>query len=116
MDGSGNAVAVWSRGSAERVVVESSDLVGSGPVLSSVRVPRRGTVRTRLTFPVTPVPWAPPLAGCTALAIGDGRSASGARVTHVYRRPGRYRIAATSIDALGQATTVTATVRVARRA
>ncbi len=115
MDAAGNAVAVWNRSSSQRVVVESADLVGSGPVLANLRVPRKGTVRVRLTFSVVPVPWAAPIAGAPRWLFDDGRASTGARVTHAYLRPGRYKVSVTSADALGKATTATSWIRVLKR-
>jgi secreted trypsin-like serine protease len=47
--------------------------------------------------------------------FGDGRRASGARVTHRYRRPGRYTVTATVIDDNGARATDRVRVRVTRR-
>jgi len=115
MDAAGNAVAVWNRSSDARVVVESADLVGSGPVLARLRIPKRGTVRVRVTFSVEPVPWAAPLTGAPRWVFGDGRSATGTRVAHAYARSGRYKVNVTSTDAFGSVTTATRWVRVMKR-
>ena len=71
-------------------------------------------MRVRGAFSVEPVPWAAPIAGAPRWLFGDGGSATGARVTHVYRRPGRYRVKVTS-DTLGNATIATRAVRIGRR-
>jgi hypothetical protein len=47
--------------------------------------------------------------------FGDGRRASGARVTHRYKRPGRYTVTATVIDDNGARATDRVRVRVTRR-
>ena len=47
--------------------------------------------------------------------FGDGRRASGARVTHRYKRPGRYTVTATVIDDDGARATDRVRVRVTRR-
>ena len=72
-------------------------------------------MRVRGAFSVEPVPWAAPIAGAPRWLFGDGGSATGARVTHVYRRPGRYRVKVTSIDTLGNATIAARAVRIGRR-
>lgn len=112
MDGSGNAVAVWNRSSGQQIVVESADLDGSGPVLENVRIPKRATVRTRVTFSVTPVPWASPLVGTPRWRFGDGGSATGNRATHMYSRPGRYDVSVSQADVAGGTSTSTAVVKV----
>jgi hypothetical protein len=107
-------LAVWNRGSGPRVAVETSDLAGGGPVLGSLRIPRKGTVSARLTFSVTPIPWSAPLSGRPVWQFGDGRSARGRSVAHRYTQPGSYRVSITSTDAHGDATTATRRLRVRR--
>jgi len=109
-------LSVWNRSSAQRVAVEASDLTGGGPVLQNLRIPKKGTVRARLTFSVRPAPWSAPLAGEPLWRFDDGRSARGRRVVHRYLRRGSYRVSVTSRDAHGDATTATRRVRVLRSA
>jgi len=108
-------LSVWNRSSAPRVAVEASDLTRGGPVLQNLRIPKKGTVRARLTFSVTPAPWSAPLAGEPLWRFGDGRSTQGRRVVHRYLRPGSFRVGITSRDADGDTTTATQRVRVLRR-
>jgi len=112
LDSAANALAVWNRESAPAVVVESASLDGSGPLLVRLRAPARAFVGVRARFSVEAVPWAAPLVGPPRWRFGDGRSTTGARASHAYARPGRYRVRVTSTDARATSTTSTRWVRV----
>jgi hypothetical protein len=112
MDATGDAVGVWNRRSEQRVVVESSDLTGGGPVLAGLTVPKRAVTRARVRFSVRPTPWASPLAGDPIWRFGDGKSATGTRVAHAYARTGRYSVSVSQADAAGGVSTSMATVTV----
>jgi len=113
MDAAGSAVAIWNRSSSQRVVVESADLAGSGPVLSRLTVPKRAVIAgARVRLSVQPVPWAALLAGEPRWRFGDGSFATGARVAHAYARTGRYRVSVSQGDAAGGESTATATITV----
>jgi hypothetical protein len=108
-----NAIAVWNQSSSQRVVVESSVLAGSGPVLAGMTVPKRAiVVGARARFSVRPVAWAAPLVGEPLWRFGDGGSLTGARVVHAYRRTGRYTLSVSQADAAGGVSTATATIAV----
>ncbi len=104
--GVGGAVAVWSRAALSAQIVESSDLAGTGPLLTDVVIPARGTARTRVSFHATPVPWAAALAGQTVWSFGDGSSGKGVRLTHVYGAPGRYTVTVKQADQTGSSAMV----------
>jgi PKD domain len=101
MGPTGRAVAVWGGRSG---VVEGSDLVPAGPLLDHVAVPSSGTVRVPVRFSVNPVPWASPLLGGPVWQFGDGSSATGQAVTHVYVKPGNYTVSVAQADATGSST------------
>jgi hypothetical protein len=90
VDREGRAVAVWSRETSGRVVVESADLTGAGPMFQDLRIPRRGVVGARLRFSVVPHSWSDEIGDRPSWTFGDGTAARGNRVTHRYSRPGRY--------------------------
>jgi hypothetical protein len=115
MDAGDRAVLVWTRDVGGRVVLESTLLTGDGPFLDHLSVPKTGRARSRVSLSVTPVPWRASLAGLPSWRFGDSRSATGARVRHTYRRPGRYVVTVTQSDASGGTTTATATIVVKRR-
>ena len=113
IDAAGRAVAVWNRRTAERVVVESADLAGSGPYLEGLTAPRRPiVVGARARFSVRPVPWAAPLAGAPSWRFGDGNSGRGARVVHTYRRSGSFLVTVSQEDAAGGASSSSTSVTV----
>jgi hypothetical protein len=116
IDAAGNAVAVWNRTDGDHVVVESSQLSATGPLLQQLVVPKRARVRRRVAFSVRPLPWAAPLSGLPVWRFGDGRSATGASTAHAYARRGRYTVTVTQADAAGGTATATAQITIVRRA
>jgi hypothetical protein len=116
IDAGGNAVAVWNRTSGDRIVVESSQLAATGPLLQQFVVPKRARVRRRVVFSVRPLPWASDLSGLPVWHFGDGKSTTGASVRHAYTRPGRYTVTVTQADTAGGTATATAQIRIVKRA
>ncbi len=115
MDSIGHAVAVWNWTTSSRVLVMSDELVGSGPVIAGLEVPRKGTAHARVTFSVKPAPWASPLSGPPVWRFGDGRSTSGVRVRHAYAHSGRYIVSVSQADAAGGTSTAKSTIKIAHR-
>ena len=116
MDPAGNAVAVWERASGGTGdVAQAAPYDGAGPVFRNVNVPAKGFARQRLTFSLDAFDaWsalAPPV-----WTFGDGKSATGQRVTHTFARGGTYTVGLTQADAVGNASSATRvlTLRVAR--
>jgi len=107
------ATATWSREDGERIVVEAADLDPDGPVLAHFVVPRQPlVVGRRGRFSVQPAPWAAPLAGPPRWSFGDGTSAAGKSVTHVFAGAGRFGVTVTQRDAHDTESTTSAAVRV----
>jgi PKD domain len=112
IDARGRAVAAahWFNGAARSV--RASILGAAGPALGALRVPAAGTLGRPTAFAVAPgdlwTPFAP-----TRWTFGDGASATGDRVAHVYRHRGRFRVRATATNALGESTTATRTIVIA---
>jgi PKD domain len=115
MDAAGDAVVVWTRQVPGRLVLEGTQLAGDGPLLDHLNVPKTGRARRRLAFSIEPLAWRAPLAGRPTWRFGDGASAAGARVRHAYRKPGRYHVSVTQLDAAGGTATATATIVVKRQ-
>ena len=107
-----DGVAVWERNDAPRVVLESADLAGKGPVLESVIVPKPVVAGASARFSVEPVPWASPLAGKPLWRFGDGSSAEGAVVVHTYARRGRFELSVSQKDAAGDISSAASTITV----
>ena len=107
-----DAVAVWERNDAQRVILESADLAGTGPVLERVIVPKRVVAGASAKFSVEAVAWASPLAGKPLWRFGDGSSAEGTRVAHTYARRGRFELSVSQKDAAGDVSSAASTIRV----
>jgi hypothetical protein len=99
----GRALAVWNQYN-DPVGFESSDLDPSGPIISSLKVPASATARVASSFAIQAVPWASPLRGAPVWQFGDGTSATGAVVSHVYAKSGRYTVSVSQADATGTST------------
>lgn len=97
MSAAGQALAAWSDGEG----IESRDLVPNGPLITGIAVPDSGTARSVTRFAVETIAWASPLQGSPVWQFGDGSSATGATVTHVYSKPGQYTVTVTQADATG---------------
>jgi hypothetical protein len=108
----GATLGIWNRSSAPRIVVESSDLTGRGPVLERLRVPERTVVGAPARFSIIPVPWASPLASAPRWQFGDGASATGTSVTHTYRRSGGFTVVVSESDEAGETSASTAPLAV----
>ena len=84
---------------------------GSGPLLRNLSVPRAGRKGKPVRFAVSPVDvWSRVVK--TRWTFGDGRGATGRRVTHEFRRPGGFRVTVTSTDSRGHTTTATRRIRI----
>jgi len=114
VDAAGDALAAWERidGTAPGAhsIVEGNLYDASAPALSVLDVPKSGFVGQRLSFSAS----ATDLFSAVALrwSFGDRGSAGGARATHTFRRPGRYRVGVDAVDAVANAATGTASVDV----
>jgi len=120
-DRSGNAVAAWERDIDDPAVigdlktfVEVAELRAQGPLIESVTVPRRVRPGAAARFSVRAVPWGSPLQRAPRWQFGDGATATGSKVRHVYRRPGTYAVVVTARDEHGS-TSATRTLVVTRR-
>lgn len=105
----GDAVAAFETQNGGSVV--TSVLDASAPTLVSLAAPRTGRVGRRLAFAASPNDIS---AATVQWRFGDGRSATGARVTHVYRKPGRFTVVIVATDAAGHSTAATRPVRISK--
>ena len=99
-----SALVAWLRTESPRTVVEATDLA-TGPLLTGVSVPPNGTSHLPVTLAAVPVPWTSPLAGPPTWSFGDGGTATGVRVSHVYAVPGDYTVTVRQADAAGGSAT-----------
>lgn len=97
--GTGDATVVWVRSDGANEIVQAAGYDAAPPSLRSASIPSTGVVGVPLSFSVDPFDvWSLPE---TAFDFGDGTSAPGSSVTHVYSAPGRYRVVARATDAVG---------------
>ena len=100
MDGLGNAVATWTRGS----VIQAAAFDASPPAFTAVNVPATGTTGQPVAASATTLDtWSALGAGQPSWNFGDGKLASGSSVTHVYAAPGTYTVTVGASDAVGNA-------------
>ena len=115
LDMKSDALVVWNRTAGDTVIVESADLLATGPFVRLI-APKRIRVRQRARFDAFAIPWATAVTGTPYWEFGDGKTAVGASVRHTYTRRGRYTVTVMQTDALGDRTIARATVTVVRRA
>jgi len=112
LDAASTAVAVWNRLPEQRVIVESADLRGGGPVLAGVQVPEHAVVQVKASFSVQPKAWASPLVGAPLWRFGDGSSATGVSAKHAFKTRGVFTVTVSQSDATGTRSTATRKITV----
>jgi hypothetical protein len=111
VDAQGDATATWDHYDGAHWRVQASARDAAGPRLEGLQLPPTGTVGVPLAFGVAPLDtWSGVLA--TGWDFGDGSSALGAHASHTYASPGAYVVTAISIDAVGNASSVSRLVEV----
>ena len=85
----------------------------AGPVLNGLSIPAHGVVGSPVSFSVAPASGVSTIAS-TTWSFSDGGSAPGAVTSHVFAAPGSYVATVTSVDAVGNASTATGSIAIAR--
>lgn len=111
IDGEGDGIAAFDRLSGSDPL-EVALLDAAGPVLNGLSIPTAGAVGQSVSFSVAPLDGVSSVAS-TSWSFGDGGSASGASVAHVFTQPGTYTVSVTAVDAHGNATTASGTIAIA---
>ncbi|HEU0317474.1 MAG TPA: PASTA domain-containing protein, partial [Solirubrobacteraceae bacterium] len=113
VDPAGNAVAAWTRSDGSHDIVQAAGLDAVGPTLSGLSIPTHGTAGKRLSFSLASAfdVWSA-LAGPPHWFFGDGASAVGNRVTHVFGE-GYYTVTVSQGDVAGNQTSSRAGVTIA---
>jgi len=106
LDAAGNGTAAWQSGNGGAWTVQTAGLDAAGPVLARLRIAGKRIPRSGLIFSVSPFDVWSALRGRPRWSFGDGTSAHGRRVAHVYARAGSYTVRVTQADVLGNPTTV----------
>jgi hypothetical protein len=105
MDGNGNAMAVWDPAAVQyRRVIDVVELKRGGPILSQLSIPASGGTGVKTPFSDSPVPWSAPLVAPTTWDFGDGTSASGNQVRHMYTKEGTYTVTVSAAAGDGTST------------
>jgi outer membrane protein OmpA-like peptidoglycan-associated protein len=107
VDSAGDGVAVWTDpGGLFTGSVQGSGLDGAGPLLPDPFIPSTVTVNAIATFSVNASSdvWSPTNA-LPVWSFGDGSTADGYSVAHVYRSPGPYTVTVGQSDGVGNVTT-----------
>jgi PKD domain len=115
LDPSGNEVAIWSRFTGTDDIIQAAAFDGAGPKFQSVGIPSSGRAGSKLRFAVSALDsWS--ALGQSTWSFGDRKSASGLSTTHAYAKPGLYQLTLRVSDALDNATTTTARIKIASKA
>jgi hypothetical protein len=114
-DPAGDAVAIWNASENAVVRLDAAILDATPPVLERLAVPRSARAGRRVRFSVGAVDAMSSLAQPPVWRFGDGATASGLAVHHVFRRAGRYRVTVTATDRAGNRATATAAILVRKR-
>jgi hypothetical protein len=111
-DQDGSVAAFWSASSTLRAAAFD----GGGPSLLGASVPASAVVGQPVAMSASPADLWSSLGGPPSWGFGDGSSASGSQVSHVYSTPGAYTVTLGAADSLGNATSGTYTVVVSAAA
>lgn len=115
MDSLGNAFAVWSLAdpaapASADSVVQFAALDSSAPDLTSLSAPASAIAGVPSSFSVAATDvWSPV---SVSWDFGDGQSAGGPSVSHVYTAPGARTVTVKATDAVGNERTATRTIEV----
>jgi hypothetical protein len=110
LDDQGNAFAVWQRSAGQVTTAQVSAFDPVAPAVTSADVPASGFSGV----PVSMAAAASDRMSAPALRVdfGDGSSAAGGAVEHIYGVPGDYTVTVTATDAAGNASSVTRPIHV----
>jgi hypothetical protein len=103
IDARGHALAAWERYRPDGPpgALMASDLIDNGPLIRKVAMARKIVAGVRTRFLVAVDSWLASPASAPRWRFGDGGTARGSNVVHVYRRPGAYRLSVTARDDSG---------------
>jgi hypothetical protein len=98
LDGSGNAVALFSRGTAGSTrTVEASEFPIRGALIGPPSIPASAVAGVPVSMSVPALDELGPL-GTVDWSLGDGSTASGASITHTYAAAGTYAVSVSGSD------------------
>ena len=109
-DDDGDVAVVYLNGSPSPLTVAVRALDVAGPVVSMVAPAKATAGKTQAYAATASDHWS--AVAAYRWVFGDGTTASGPNVSHTYAKPGSYAVTLTVTDAVGNATTRTATTAV----
>ena len=105
----GDAVAVWRHYDGHTYIEQAAGFAGAPPTLSGLSIPATGVLGQPVALSVAPVDaWAP--LGATSWDLGDGTSATGTAITHIFSAVGVHTVTVTSADTAGNTATASGTI------
>ncbi len=110
-DPAGDSIALWGAKVTGGFIVQASGYDFFAPRLDGVLIPASGKVGEPVTFAVSPFDFFP--LGAASWSFGDGSSASGNTVSHVYSAPGAHPVTVSGVDGGGNTSTRTAAIAIA---
>jgi hypothetical protein len=110
IDAQGNAVSVWRLENGSESIIQAAGY-DAGLMIDGLEIPKTGTVGKPVSFSSSPLAvWS--ALGATSWNFGDGAGANGTSTTHVYVAAGDYTVTLSSVDALGNASSASATIAI----
>ncbi len=97
----GTAAAVWSRSDGTNLIAQVSVRSNVGPTLLSLSIPAVAKVKTPVTFSVQTAPGPYSLPSDPVWTFGDGSTATGYAVSHVYQNIGNFTVSVSQSDSAG---------------
>ena len=97
----GTAAVVWSRSDGTNRIAQVSVRSNVGPTLLSWIIPVTGKAKTPVAFSVQTAAGPYPLQTDPVWTFGDGSSATGYAVTHVYQNAGNFSVSVSQSDTAG---------------
>jgi hypothetical protein len=113
LDGSGNAVQLFSRGTAGSIrTVEASEFPIRGALIGPPSIPATGTAGVPVAMSLPALDELGPLA-TVDWSFGDGSSAGGTSISHTYADAGTYTVSVSGDDAFENAIGASQTIAIA---
>jgi hypothetical protein len=112
LDAGGDGAVVWARYDGTTFVIQGDGFDVNGPALQRLVLPAQGVARRKVVFSVAPKDvWS--AVRSVRWSFGDGSTADGRRVGHVYARAGTFTVQVSTTDSFGHVTTLRRRIAIA---